>query len=128
MRKIFFACVVLCILCAAGFAFADDAGAQAATADVSVDASGQVSVFARMGDWFATVGRSEQEQERIMEHRRARRSEKHAEKEARKARKRARKAQEKAEKEEFKAETKASGTNWKRGQGLKKGHEKAKNR
>jgi hypothetical protein len=128
MKKLIFVGVTLCIIFAASFVFADDSGATAPTADISVDASGEGSIFVRMGDWFATVGRSEHERARIMEHRRARRAEKHAEKAARKARKRAQKAREKAEKEAFKAETQSTKTNWKRGKGKKKGHEKARNR
>lgn len=135
MRKFFLIGFVLCLILASSFAFADDAGKVDVSADVSVSAAGEGSVFVRMGDWFATVGRAEPEKARIRDNRRARRAEKHAEKaarkaekEARKAQKKARKAQEKAEKEAHKAETKASGTPWKRGKGKKTGHEKAKNK
>ncbi len=129
MRKLFLMGCALCFVLASGFAFADDAGEMHVSADVSVSATGEGSIFVQMGDWIATVGRPEPEKARIMENRQARRAEKaarKAEKEARKAQKKAQKAQRKAEKEAQKAETKASGTPWKRGKGQKVGHEKAK--
>ena len=127
--------MAVCLILVSGVAFADDAGKASVSAEVSVNAIGDESIFVQAGDWFATIGRSKQERARIIDRRREKRAQKQAAKAARKAEKRARKAQrkrqkaqEKTEKEAFKAETKASKTNWKRGKGLKKGHEKAKNK
>lgn len=49
------------------------------------------AIFNRVTDWFATVGRSEEEKERILEERQARRLERQAEREAREAEKESRK-------------------------------------
>ena len=69
------------------------------------------AVFHRVGDWFATVGKSKEEKEKIVQERKAQRAVKRAEKEAEKARKKAEKEARKKAKEAEKAkeEMKRSG-------------------
>jgi Skp family chaperone for outer membrane proteins len=135
MTRLFLFTAALCLILVSVFAYADDSGKTDVNAQVSVDVTGPESIFVRIGDWFATVGRSKQEKARIMRNRRERRAEKHAEqaernaeRDAWKAEREAQKARQKAEKEALKSERKAVKTNWKRGKGKKKGHEKAKYR
>ncbi len=56
------------------------------------------AVFNRVGDWFATVGKSKEEKTKILEERRAERAVKRIEKESRKAEKQAEKEAKKAQK------------------------------
>jgi len=57
------------------------------------------AVFNRVGDWFATVGKSKEEKEKILAERKAERATKRAEKEAEKMKRKAEEAKGEAEKE-----------------------------
>ncbi len=57
------------------------------------------AVFNRIGDWFATIGKTDEEKETIIAERKAKRATERAEKEAQKAKKEAEKKAEKAKKE-----------------------------
>lgn len=71
------------------------------------------AIFNRVGDWFATVGKSREEKAKVLEERKAERAAKRIEKEGRKAEKQAekeaKKVQKKAEKLSRKVKRKGKG-------------------
>ncbi len=106
-------------------------GEEGAAAAALENANDQ-AVFNRIPDWFATVGKSPEEKEKILAERKALRAQKRAEKEAKKAQKQAQKEARKTEKEAQKAMEKAKndaenamdeaqGDAEEAGKGLKKG-------
>lgn len=66
--------------------------------DQALEHASENSVFNRVSDWFATVGKSEEEKDAVLAERRAKRAEKEAEKNAKQAEKAAKQKKEKAEK------------------------------
>ena len=79
MRKAIWAAMVLLLMLAARPAFAQEEKQKGASTTAYEQAS-ERSVFNRFGDWFVTVGRSEEEKAKILEERNARRAAKRAEK------------------------------------------------
>jgi len=88
-------------------AFCGDEGTKGASSKAYEHAS-ENSIFNRVSDWFATVGKSDEEKAKILAERRAKRAAKQTEKEAKKAEKEARKAQKEVEKKAKKASSTAS--------------------
>jgi hypothetical protein len=64
--------------------------------DTAYEHASERAVFHRVSDWFATVGKSEEEKAEIIEERQIKRAEKQAQKEAEKAKKKAAKEAKKA--------------------------------
>ncbi len=111
MKKLFV--IVLCLLVglAPTITFAAESGKKGAGSKAYEHAS-ENSVFNRVGDWFSTVGKTDEEKETILEERRAKRAMKRAEKETKKAEKEVRKG-EKATNKETKKLKKGLGENQK---------------
>ena len=101
MRKLLTISFILMLAMAYIPTFAAEEGKKGASAKAYEHASDQ-SIFNRVGDWFATIGKSPEEKEKILEERRAKRAAKRAEIEAKKAAK-------KAEKEAKKSKEKIKG-------------------
>lgn len=83
MKKMIIGIMIACIFLATTVSYAAQ-DASCASEKARENASDQ-AVFNRVGDWFATVGKSDEEREQIITERRVRREAKRAEKEARKA-------------------------------------------
>lgn len=66
--------------------------------DTAYEHASDEAVFNRVGDWFATVGKSDEEKQAILTERKAKRAKERAEKEAKKAAKQAEKEAKKAKK------------------------------
>ena len=103
MKKIVALIVVLAFVLTAMPAFAAKGGTRGASQQAYDNASDK-AVFNRVGDWFATRGKSPEEKEKIVAERDAKRAAKKAEKEARKLEKQ---AQKKAKTLEKQSEVKA---------------------
>jgi 3'-phosphoadenosine 5'-phosphosulfate sulfotransferase (PAPS reductase)/FAD synthetase len=86
MKKLAVVLVVLSLLAAQSAAFAKPKGVKGASEKAYEHAS-EEAVFHRVGDWFATIGKSEEEKEKIIAERKAKRAAKRAEQEAKKAQK-----------------------------------------
>ena len=67
-----------------GSAFPAEGGEKGAGAQ-AYEHAGEQAVFHRLSDWFATIGKSPEEKNKILEERRRERAEKRAEKQSRKA-------------------------------------------
>jgi len=72
---------------------------QKGASEKAYEHASEEAIFNRVGDWFATVGKSPEEKETIIAERKAKREAKRAEKEARKAQKEAEKEQKRLQKE-----------------------------
>lgn len=83
MNKIIFLMVTICLTTAAPVMAAPE-GQKGASASAYEHASDN-SIFNRTSDWFATVGKSQEEKDRIKAERQARRAAKRVEKESEKA-------------------------------------------
>jgi hypothetical protein len=81
MKKTAIAIGVVLLLMGTNAAFAARGGEKGASKEAYEHASEQ-SIFHRIGDWFATIGKSKEEKVRILEERRAERARRRAEKEA----------------------------------------------
>ena len=79
--------------------FAQEAPRQKGASATAYEHASDEAVFHRVGDWFATVGKTDQEKEEILAQRKAQRAVKKAQKEARKAQKQVEKKSEEAKKE-----------------------------
>lgn len=90
MKKLLVILVVLAIAFSAVPSFAQK-GASARAQEVASDEA----IFHRVGDWFATRGKTPEEKQAILAERKAKRAAARAEKEARKAQKQAEKAMKK---------------------------------
>ncbi len=90
MKKTAIAIGVVLLLMGTNAAFAARGGEKGASKEAYEHASEQ-SIFNRMGDWFATIGKSKEEKLRIREERRAERARKRAEKEEERAKRKAEK-------------------------------------
>ncbi len=82
MKKVVIVGVVFSVILSSGFVQVGEVEARGASQTAREQAS-ERAIFNRITDWFATVGRSEEEKEKILEERRTRRLEKQAEREAR---------------------------------------------
>jgi hypothetical protein len=102
------ALIIVCMFALTSLAIAAPAGEEGASDQALKNASDQ-AVFNRIPDWFATVGKSAEEKDKILADKKALRAQKHADKEAKKAEKQARKEARKAEKEADRAMNKAKG-------------------
>ena len=96
MKKMVALCLVISLVVACAPAFA--AKGRRGASDKALEQAGDRAVFHRVSDWFATVGKSEEEKAAIIAERQAARAAKRAEKEAAKAKKRAGKEAKKLEK------------------------------
>ncbi len=86
MKKVL-ACVVVAIFMVSSLpVFAAEKGSKRASAQAYEHASDQ-SVFNRAGDWFSTIGKSDEEKAVILAERKAKRAAEKAKKEAEKAQK-----------------------------------------
>jgi hypothetical protein len=101
MRKLKLACMVLALVCLAVPVRADESEDQKkkGASPQAYEHASDRAIFNRVSDWFATVGKSQQEKEQLLEERKARRAAKRAEREARKAQKKADKESKKTQKE-----------------------------
>lgn len=91
MRKVTAGVLVALFLVVGMPVFTAEKGASAK----AYEHASEESIFNRIGDWFATVGKSPEEKEKILMERKAERAAKRAEKEAKKAQKEAEEAKEK---------------------------------
>jgi hypothetical protein len=98
MRRMISLAAVLCCLAWSLPAVAGDEGTKGASSKAYEHAS-ERSIFNRAGDWFATVGRSDEEKAAILQERSETRAAKRAEKEARKTERAAREEAKQAESE-----------------------------
>jgi len=73
MKRLMWIMSVLLLLLAANYSFAAE-DEQKGASESAYEHASEKSVFNRFGDWFATVGRSEEERARIMEEREATRA------------------------------------------------------
>jgi Skp family chaperone for outer membrane proteins len=114
------ALIIVSLFALTSLAIAAPEGEQGA-ADEALKCANDQAVFNRIPDWFATVGKSAEEKEKIMAEKKALRTQKRADKEAKKAEKQARKEAQKAEKEAEKAMEKAKDDADEAGKEMKKG-------
>ncbi len=96
MKKTAIAIGVVLLLMGTNAAFAARGGEKGASKEAYEHASEQ-SIFHRIGDWFATIGKSKEEKVRILEERRAERAIRRAEKEEERAKRKAEKEAERAQ-------------------------------
>jgi len=94
MKKCVIAFFVVLLLFPAPFCLSQQKGAS----QKARERASEQSIFNRVSDWFATVGKSEEEKEKILEERQLEREKKHLEKEAKKAKKKAKAKNEEKEK------------------------------
>jgi len=73
MKKLITFFTVLTLLSVAVPAFAAKGGEKGAS-QTAYDRASEESIFHRVGDWFATIGKSEQEKKAIISERKARRA------------------------------------------------------
>lgn len=97
MRKIAVFIIVIAFLAGTIPAFAAEGGQKGASARAFERASDK-AIFHRVSDWFATIGKSKEEKQAIIEEREAERAAKRAEKELKKRQKMTEKETEKAQK------------------------------
>ena len=76
--------LIMCLLVFCAPAFAGKGGEKGTSEQAQEHASDE-AIFNRASDWFATVGKSEEEKQEILAERKAKRAAKRAEKEAKKA-------------------------------------------
>lgn len=95
MKKIAAIFIILSLLAAGAPAFAAKGGVRGAS-EQAYEHAGPQAIFNRVGDWFATVGKSKEEKEAILVERKANRAAARAEREARKAARRADEAKQEA--------------------------------
>ncbi|MFO8052887.1 MAG: hypothetical protein R6U54_02865 [Candidatus Omnitrophota bacterium] len=100
MKKLILVFTALVFLTISAPVFSAEDGKKGASSKAQEQAS-QQSIFNRVGDWFATVGKSEEKKKKILKERKQKRAQEKAEE---KAEKMQRKAEEKAEKAKEKAE------------------------
>ena len=86
MKKLAVVLVVLSLLIGQSAAFAAPKTMKGASEKAYEHASDE-AVFNRIGDWFATIGKSDEEKKKIIAERKAKRAAKRTEKEAMKAQK-----------------------------------------
>jgi len=97
MKRIVAVMLILCLVIACTPAFAARGSRRGASAQAYEHASDE-AIFNRVGDWFATRGKSEEEKAKILTERKAKRAAKRAEKEAKKTQKEAEKKIKKSQK------------------------------
>lgn len=109
MRKLFIILVALSFIAVSGFVFAEEEveAKKKGASDTAYEHASDNSVFNRVSDWFATVGKSEEEKEKILQERRMQRATKRTEKEEKRAEKQAEKTRRKMKKELEEVEGKA---------------------
>ncbi|MBN2121221.1 MAG: hypothetical protein JW734_09250 [Candidatus Omnitrophica bacterium] len=86
MKKSIIILVLVSFALACNVGFAKEKTSKGASESAYEHASPQ-AVFNRISDWFSTVGKSEEEKEKILAERKAKRAAKRAEEEAKKAQK-----------------------------------------
>jgi len=136
MKRIFFAVALMSCVSFAMPALAQDVEQKAKGASQQAyEHADDNAIFNRTTDWFATIGKSGEEKEKILAERKAERAVKRAEKEAKKAQRKAGEEMKKVGKEldeaGAKAKKKMEGASKQAGkeaQGLMKMQEKAKNK
>ena len=105
MRKIIVLFLVLAFL-AGSMSLCFAQMGQKGASEKAYEHASEEAIFNRVGDWFATIGKSPEEKEAIIAERKAKRAAKRAEKEARKAQKEAEKEQKRLQKQMEKQEMK----------------------
>lgn len=83
MRKLFFILVIFSLILMPSVSFAAKGGEKGASEQALENASDQ-AIFNRVGDWFATVGKSKEEKDKIKAERSAKREAERIRKEAEK--------------------------------------------
>ena len=106
MKRIIVSVLVLSLVMISMPALAAQGGTKGASQKAVENASDE-AVFNRVGDWFATVGKSPEEKEKILAERKAQRVKKRAEKEAEKLKREAEKETKKMGKQADKKTKKA---------------------
>lgn len=91
MRRVTVGFLIALFLISGIPAFAAEKGAS----EKAYEHASDQSIFNRVGDWFATIGKSPEEKEKILAERKAKRAAKRAEIEAKKAQKKAKEEKEK---------------------------------
>jgi len=119
MKRLLLMAVALLVLFTAIPSFAAEEGEKGASKEAYEHANRR-SVFNRTSDWFATVGKSKEEKNKIREERNAKRAAQRAEREAAKAERKAAKETEKGEKAEKKAYKEQEKTMKKEGEFMEK--------
>lgn len=108
MKKTTFIILALCLIFSGSFCFAAKDGEKGAS-DQAYEHASDNSVFNRTSDWFATIGKSDEEKQKVLTERKARRAAKKAQeqtgKQARKAEKQLMKEEKKAGKKAQKVQT-----------------------
>jgi len=89
MKKLIWGVGVVCFLVTGVPAFAQDVPKPKGASAQAYEHASDEAVFNRVSDWFATVGKSDQEKQTILAERKAKRAAAKAEKEAEKAKKQA---------------------------------------
>lgn len=90
MKKVVSIAVILSLIAVSAPAFAEKSGQKGASAQ-AYEHAGDKAIFNRVSDWFATVGRSEEEKGAILAERQAKRDAKALEREADRVQKEAKK-------------------------------------
>jgi len=96
MRRILTAVIVISLILTSVPVFA--AQGRKGASDRALERASDEAIFHRVGDWFATIGKSEEEKEAIIAERKAKRAAKRVQKELEKQERKAGKEAEKAEK------------------------------
>lgn len=99
MKKLVWSTVIFCFLATGVTVFAQEASRQKGASAAAYEHASDEAIFHRVGDWFATIGKNDQDKEAIIAKRKAERAAKKAEKEAEKAKKEIGKKAEEAKKE-----------------------------
>lgn len=99
MKKLILVCLALALIFTSAPAFCAKGGKKGAS-QMAMEKASDKAVFHRVSDWFATVGKSKEEKDKIIAERDAKRAQERARKEAEK---RVREAKEKAGKVETEA-------------------------
>ena len=90
MKKIAVIFLVAVFVASGSYGFAENKSAKGAS-QKAMDNAGDRAIFNRLSDWFATIGKSEEEKEKIVAERQAKRSGEQAKKKAESAAKQAQK-------------------------------------
>lgn len=98
MRKVV-VCVLALVFLMGSVAICSAQRGQKGASEKAYEHASEEAIFNRVGDWFATRGKSPEEKEAIIAERKAKREAKRAEKEARKAQKQLEKETKKQQKE-----------------------------
>jgi len=99
MKKLVLVAMALCFLVTGVPAFAQTPQRPKGASAQALEKASDEAVFNRVSDWFATIGKSDEEKQKILAERKTERAAKRAQKEAEKAKKEAQKKTQEAKKE-----------------------------